>query len=217
MENLQIAWEALQFVGVMVYPLLFLGVLSLVILLDKTFVYWRYTRLPTRLFSLVETYGFAWPDLEQQLKELGPRNYFGRFFRTIQDNREKPVWWVESRAGDEAQLIEKALSRGLWILETIVTAAPLLGLLGTIAGMMNAFSIIGGKGLVEPSGITGGVAQALIATAMGIFIALVALFVFNFFSRLQSQTLDEMERLGTRLVDHIRFDQQGKEVGGETA
>jgi len=135
----------------------------------------------------------------------------------ILDNRSKPAWWVESRAGDEAQLIEKALSRGLWILETVVTAAPLLGLLGTIAGMMNSFKIIGGNGLVDPTGITGGVAQALIATAVGISIALIALFVFNYFSRLQSQTLDEMERLGTRLLDHIRLDQQGKEVPVEVA
>jgi biopolymer transport protein ExbB len=46
-------------------------------------------------------------------------------------------------------------------------------------------------------------------------IALISLFGFNYFSRLQSQTLDEMERLGTRLIDHIRLDQQGQ--GHETA
>ena len=212
MENLKEAWAALQFGGVLIYPLLLLAVLALVILLDRAFVYWRYVRLPGIYVQLIETYDFVWEDLARQLEKLEPRHYFGRFFRVILDNRTKPFWWVESRTGDEAQLIEKALSRGLWILETIVTAAPLLGLLGTIAGMMNSFRIIGGSGLVDPTGITGGVAQALISTAVGISIALVALFVFNFFSRLQSQTLDEMERLGTRLVDHIRLDQQGKEV-----
>jgi biopolymer transport protein ExbB len=49
------------------------------------------------------------------------------------------------------------------------------------------------------------VAQALIATALGLFIAVIALFAFNFFSHRQSQVLDEMERLGTRLVDNIRM------------
>jgi biopolymer transport protein ExbB len=49
----------------------------------------------------------------------------------------------------------------------------------------------------------------LIATAVCLMIALVALFGFNYFSRLQAQTLDEMERLGTRMIDHIRLDQQG--------
>ena len=205
MQDLQEAWTALRFGGAMIYPLLFLAVLALLFMLDKAFVYWRYVRLPATLLDLVETYGFAWPDLERQLAMLGVRNYFGRFFRAILENHTKPAWWVESRAGDEAQVIEKALSRGLWVLETTVTAAPLLGLLGTITGMMHAFNLIGASGLVDPTGVTGGVAQALIATALGLFIALVALFGFNFFSRLQSQTLDEMERLGTRLVDNIRL------------
>ncbi|MGP8089552.1 MAG: MotA/TolQ/ExbB proton channel family protein, partial [Syntrophobacteraceae bacterium] len=109
------------------------------------------------------------------------------------------------------------LSRGLWMLETTVTAAPLLGLLGTITGMMHAFNLIGNNGLVDPTGVTAGVAQALIATALGLFIAVIALFAFNFFSRRQSQVLDEMERLGTRLVDHIRMAEGVQESAHEAA
>ena len=126
----------------------------------------------------------------------------------IADNRTQPAWWVESRAGDEAGRIEKMLARGLWVLETMVTAAPLLGLLGTITGMMQSFNVIGASTLVAPTQVTAGVAQALIATALGLLIAVVALFAFNFFSRLQSQALDTMERLGSRLVDRIRLDQE---------
>src|SRR5574337_8354 len=212
MEDIRQAVQALKFGGAMVYPLLLLAVLTALIMLDKLFVYWRYVSLPAKLLQLAETYGFEWSELERQLAALGPHNYFGRFFQVIAANRAKPAWWVESRAGDGAQTIEKALSRGLWVLETIVTAAPLLGLLGTITGMMHSFQLIGGNGLVDPTGVTGGVAQALIATALGLFIAVLALFAFNYFSRRQSQTLDEMERLGTRLVDNIRLGQH--EQGG---
>ena len=127
----------------------------------------------------------------------------------IADNRTKPAWWVESRAGDEAGRIEKTLTRGLWVLETIVTGAPLLGLLGTITGMMQSFNVIGASSLVAPTQVTAGVAQALIATALGLLIAVMALFAFNLFSRMQSHALDTMERLGSRLVDHIRLDQEG--------
>ncbi|HUI46909.1 MAG TPA: MotA/TolQ/ExbB proton channel family protein [Nitrospirota bacterium] len=217
MQELHIALEALRFGGAMVYPLLVLAVLAAVVVLDKAFVYWRYVRLPGSLLELVETYDFSWADLERQLTELNQQNYFQRFFRVVMDNRGKPVWWVESRAGDEAQLIEQSLSRGLWVLETIVTAAPLLGLLGTITGMMHAFNLIGSNGLVDPTGVTGGVAQALIATALGLFIAVIALFAFNFFSRRQTQMLDEMERLGTRLVDNIRMAEVVQEDAHETA
>ena len=216
MQDLNNTLKILQFGGMMVYPLLLLGVIALGIILDKAFVYWRYVRLPTALMRFLETYGFVWTDLEGQVMSLLPGSYFGRFFRVILDNRANPAWWVESRAGDEAQLIEKALSRGLWVLETIVTAAPLLGLVGTIVGMMESFKLIGGSGLVNPTGITGGVAQALIATTLGLILALIALFAFNFFSHLQSKTMDEMERLGTCLVDHIRMDQEGREVPRET-
>ncbi len=208
MQDLYNALKSLQFGGITIYPLLLLGMIALVIILDKAFVYWRYVRLSASLLKLVETYRFAWTELEQQMTSLIPGSYFGRFFQVILDNRTNPAWWVESRAADEAQLIEKTLSRGLWVLETIVTAAPLLGLVGTIIGMMGSFKLIGGSGLVNPTGITGGVAQALIATTLGLIIALIALFAFNFFAHLQSRTMDEMERLGTRLVDHIRMDQE---------
>ncbi|MES1998942.1 MAG: MotA/TolQ/ExbB proton channel family protein [Pseudomonadota bacterium] len=215
MQDLHESWIALKLGGVMMIPLSLLAVIATGIMLEKAVLYWRYARLSNELLTLVETYGFAWESLEQQLTQLNPRSYFHRFFSVVLGNRSRPAWWTESRAADEAQLIETSLSRRLWVLETIVTAAPLLGLMGTIGGMMHAFQLIGGKGLVNPIGVTGGVAQALIATALGLLIALISLFGFNYFSRLQAQTMDEMERLGTRLIDHIRLDQQ--ENGHEAA
>lgn len=207
MQNLQYAITAVRAGGVMVYPIAVLAIIASTIIADKAYIYWRYARLPPSIMELVETYDFAWRDLQERLEQLTLRNYFRRFFTVIVSNRLQSPWWVESRAGDEAQQIEKGLSRGLWALETTVTAAPLLGLLGTIIGMMQSFGLIGARGLVDPSAVTAGVAQALIATALGLFVALIALFAFNYFSRLQSQTHDEMERLGTRLVDRIRMDQ----------
>jgi biopolymer transport protein ExbB len=199
---------ALQIGGVMIYPLIALAMLATVIILEKAYVYAARTRLPAALLALVETYGFAWNELEAAITPLDPRNYFAAFFRIILENRDRPAWWVESRAADEASLIETAMGRWLWALETIVTAAPLLGLLGTITGMVRSFKLFGDQGLVDPGGVTGGVAEALIATAIGLFIALLALFAFNYFSHRQAQVMDEIERLGTRLIDHIRLDQQ---------
>jgi biopolymer transport protein ExbB len=209
MQELTTAWDALRYGGAMVYPLLFLGAVSIVIMLDRAVVLYRSLRLPGSLFDLVETYDFSWDQLERELQKLTPANAYRRFFSVIIRNRHQPPWWVESRASDEAGAIERVLSRGLWILETVVTAAPLMGLLGTITGMMQAFKVIGGAGLVAPTQVTSGVAQALIATALGLLIALFALFGFNFFARVQSHALDQMERLGSRLVDHIRLDHEG--------
>jgi len=209
MHDLQGFIAALRVGGVMIYPLLLLAVVALIVILEKAFVFVRRTHLPGALLEVLETYGFAWDDLEQRVARLDPRNYFGRFFRVILDNRTKPAWWVESRAAEEATLIEQALGRWLWILEPIVTAAPLLGLLGTITGMIRAFHLFGTEGLVDPRGVTGGVAEALIATAVGLFIALIALFAFNYFSHRLAEVMDEMEQLGTRVVDSIRLEEKG--------
>jgi biopolymer transport protein ExbB len=214
MQQLAGAWQALKFGGAMVYPLLVLGALAFVIIVDRTVAYRRMLRLPHSLLELAETFEFSWNELETQLQKLAAANAYRRFLGVIAANRTKPAWWVEGRAGDEAGTIEKALNRGLWVLETVVTGAPLMGLLGTITGMMQSFKVIGASSLVAPTQVTAGVAQALIATALGLLIAIIALFGFNFFARMQSQALDRMERLGSRLVDHIRLDQEN---GIETA
>ena len=195
--------------GVAVYPLVALAFIMAVIVLEKAFVFWWRTRLTGQVVFLAEGDDFAWDELRGSVAALGPRNYFARFFGVILDHRQKPAWWLESRTADEAGLIEKALGRWLWVLETTVTAAPLLGLLGTIIGMIRAFRLFGNQGIVAPSGVTGGVAEALVATALGLFIALIALFAFNFFAQRQAQIMDEMERFGTRLIDRIRLEQDG--------
>ena len=208
MQELAGAWEALKFGGAMVYPLLLLGALAVIIIVDRAVVYRGMLHLPQNLLNLVETYEFSWNELEAGLLRLSGGNDYRRFLGVIAANRTRPAWWVESRAGDEARNIEKTLSRGLWVLETVVTGAPLMGLLGTITGMMQAFKVIGASSLVAPTQVTAGVAQALIATALGLLIAIFALFGFNFFARMQSHAVDQMERLGSRLVDHIRLDQE---------
>jgi len=217
MGELKVAWEAIRYGGAMVYPLLLLGALAVGIILDRIAAFRRCLRLSESVLTVVDTYGFSWTDLGSALKVSGPRNAYARLLSAIASQRNEPAWWVESRASEEAGEIERILGRGLWVLETTVTAAPLLGLLGTITGMMQAFRVIGGSGLVAPTEVTAGVAQALIATALGLLIALVSLFAFNFLSRTVARALDTMERLASRLVDRIRLEQENTPISQETA
>ncbi len=194
--------------GVMFYPLSILCIVALALIVDKILFYQKSVVLPKSLRNLIETFGFGWSELEAELAKLKSQNLYRNFFDVILQNKTQPIWWLESRAMDEAKLIEKKLAQGLWILETIITAAPLLGLLGTIVGMMSSFKLIGQDALVNPTGITGGVAEALIATAFGLGIAIFSLFAFNYFSGKQDQILDEVERLATKVIDHIKLDQK---------
>ena len=92
-----------------------------------------------------------------------------------------------------------AMKRGLVALDTIITLSPLLGLLGTIIGMINAFNIMAAAGLGQPHAVTGGVAEALVCTAAGISVAVVSLVPYNYFlSRVEGET-DVIENYATRL------------------
>lgn len=94
---------------------------------------------------------------------------------------------------DAQYLLSKPLmARGLWLLETIVTAAPLLGLLGTVMGIIETFKALAASGVSEPSLVSAGMGTALYATGLGIAIALLCLVGNNY---LQSR----MERINELL------------------
>lgn len=108
-----------------------------------------------------------------------------------------------------SELLEEAIlaqatriDRRMWMLDTIVTLAPLLGLLGTIIGMFNSFEVLGKPGSA-PTEITGGIAEALVATASGLFIAIVGLVFFNGLNNSVRLIIHQMERIKVMLVNRL--------------
>jgi biopolymer transport protein ExbB len=91
------------------------------------------------------------------------------------------------------------LKRFLPVLDTIITLSPLLGLLGTVTGMISAFGVMAESGMNAPTAITGGVGEALVATAAGLAVAIAALVPFNLFHSRAEAMLDTIERYGSRL------------------
>jgi biopolymer transport protein ExbB len=197
--------------GIAVVILIFLGVLALSIIIERVINLFKNASIPKDIHDALESYDFDLDSFSKLLESKPTSNVYVKFFKSIlkasnkSKNLNTPIWWIESIAQDEAMHISSELSRGMWLLDTSITAAPLIGLLGTVVGMIKAFGVIGASGIVAPKEVTGGVAEALFSTAMGLLVAIVALFGYNYLSKSIAFTLDELERLGTKLVAHIKM------------
>lgn len=107
-----------------------------------------------------------------------------------------------NRLDETIFLTTPSLDKRLWILDTIVTLAPLLGLFGTIIGMFHAFSILAVPGHA-PTSVTAGVADALISTASGLFIAMVGLVSYNAFNNAIEKMIHQLESLKILLLNRM--------------
>lgn len=89
----------------------------------------------------------------------------------------------------------------LWVLDTAVTLAPLLGLFGTIIGMIETFDVLGDSS--NPNAVTGGIAHALIATGGGLFIAIITVVFLNYFNKRVRLAMHQMELLKTMVINRL--------------
>jgi len=196
---------AVQLGGWVIYPLSVLAVLAIAIVIDRAYVFLRFARTPGTAAG-----GMASEPVIEALDCLPARHVLRRLSVPLAGPPDAPIWYREAKTEGLAATIERDMSKGFWILETIVTAAPLLGLLGTIVGMMHSFQLFGSDGLVNPGGVTAGVAQSLVATAVGLVVALFSLFAFNYFSRRLERLMDEMELFANERISEIRLASEGQ-------
>jgi biopolymer transport protein ExbB len=210
MENLTTVLEAVQLGGWVIYPLSVLAILAIAIVIDRSYVFVRFARRPDQDRRAPAPADMARVPNLDALSSLPAEHVFRRLCVPLMGPPSAPVWYRETRTEAVAATIERDMSKGFWVLETIVTAAPLLGLLGTIVGMMHSFQLFGGNGLVNPGGVTGGVAQSLVATAVGLIVALFSLFAFNYFSRRLERLMDELESFANERIGEIRLALEGR-------
>jgi biopolymer transport protein ExbB len=97
------------------------------------------------------------------------------------------------------------IDRLIWVLDTSVTLAPLMGLLGTIIGMVHAFDILGtaGSSGAATQMVTGGIAEALVATGAGLFIAIFAVLFLNHFNKRVRLAVHQMDLLKVMVLNRL--------------
>lgn len=180
--------------GLVMMPLLAASVLALAVVLERTLVWRRFRKAEAgeRILALATDGHLA---QAMQLARAS-RHPVARVLLAGLEH-QYPVPGMAMEAATQAEL--HRLKRHLSLLDTIITLAPLLGLLGTITGMISAFGIVSEAGLGQPQAITGGVAEALIATATGLCIAILALLPYNYFRGRVEALTDHIEERATRL------------------
>jgi biopolymer transport protein ExbB len=112
-----------------------------------------------------------------------------------------PIEEMEIAMKNEGESWVPLLEKRIHVLDTTITIAPLMGLLGTIMGMMGSFKVLTNSGMNDPYSIAGGIAEALIATATGLVIALVCVIANNYFNTLVKNNIYEMESAASRLLE----------------
>ena len=187
--------------GWAMYPLLFLLVAGIAVAIERGFTLTR---------AQIDAEGF-FSGLEQRLIDLGPeeaaqlcadtRGPVASVIHAGLLRLHRGIEHVE-KAIDNAGAVEMAfLERGMVWLSTIANLAPMIGFLGTVSGMINAFQAIKQAGDVDPSMVAGGISEALITTAAGLIVGIVIQFLHNFYASRIDSIIADMQEHTARFVD----------------
>jgi biopolymer transport protein ExbB len=190
--------------GPVMYPLLICSIISLAIIFERTlFWFWlsrnRDKALVGRILEMAEKEEYdSAQELGRQSKDYIVRMLLGG----IAHRHYSLPSALEMGAEEEI----KRMSKYLNLLDTIITVAPLLGIFGTVIGIINSFDILGSAGIEHPQVVTGGIAQALITTASGLGVAMMTLLPYNYFLAKIQIASKELEKIGMSL--EITFQKQ---------
>jgi biopolymer transport protein ExbB len=189
--------ELIQQGGVVMYPLFGCSVCVLTIIIERT-IFWIFLnrRHDRRLLSEVLEICQRGDWEQVRIKTIGSKDYAIRVLVSGIVHREFSM----TKAMEVAAIEEVVkMRRGMGILDTMITVAPLLGILGTVVGIILSFDMLAIQGIENPQAVTGGIAQALITTATGLSIAILAVIPFNYFNIKVEQAVQVIEQYATSL------------------
>lgn len=179
------------------YPLLACSIISMTVILERI-IFWvkedtyRNQPLVDEILELCRT--ADWESVRK--KAAGSKDYIIRILISGILHREfSMAKAMETSSGDEIKRMRRYLS----VLDTMITVAPLLGIFGTVIGIIISFEILGASGIEHPEAVTAGIAQALITTAAGLGIAILSVFPYNYFNSRVENAVLAIEKYATSL------------------
>ena len=183
--------------GPVMYPLLACSIIALTVIIERT-IFWivedyrRNQKLVNSVLSLAEL--GDWSTAREKIGNT--QDFIIKILVTGILHREfNMTKAMETAASDELDRMRRHLS----ILDTMITVSPLLGIFGTVVGIILSFELLGKTGLADPQAVTAGIAQALITTASGLGIAILSLFPYNYFNSRVEKAAALIEKYATSL------------------
>ncbi len=190
-----------------VMPLLLL--ITLVVSFERLYLLIKTMNSGTRVHAKLRQIGYGNVEGLRELAEANRKTLQGHLIVTALASRGETMDELDSHLEEEIMDSMPRINRGLWILDTSVTIAPLLGLFGTIIGMIQAFNVLSEHG--GPAKVTGGIADALVSTGAGLLIAIIAVYFVNYFNALSRRIIQQLELIKVVLIN--RFHTRGLSDG----
>ncbi|MCC7067880.1 MAG: MotA/TolQ/ExbB proton channel family protein [Burkholderiales bacterium] len=196
-------WDIIKAAGWPIWPLIFVSIVALALIIERLWTLRRVQIIPPGLVDKVLA-EYRKRGLTQELVDLtagqGP---MGQVLAAGLANIRAPRPIVKEAVEETGLIVAHGLEKYLNAIGTIAAAAPLMGLLGTIIGMIEIFGSTGTAG-VDPTRLANGISVALYNTAMGIIVAVPALMFYRYFRGKVDALLIEMEQQATRMIDILQ-------------
>ena len=200
-------WDLFVKGGPVMYPLALMSILTVAVVIEKVFSLRTSRVVHGEIVSCIESIRTP-ADIPLAVKICERFDTpFANIIRAGLAEANKPIFIVRQAMEDTGRREVKRLERYMVVLETAAAAGPLLGLLGTVIGMIQVFSVISVSGAGQAGMLSGGIAQALIATVSGLIIAVPALIIFNFLdARIEGMVtrIDEYSHLLLKRLSAMR-------------
>jgi biopolymer transport protein ExbB len=196
-------WEIVRAGGPLMWPIILCSIAAAAIILERLWTLQDKRVLPPELAKKVWQLVEAGQINDKVIAALEQNSPLGRVLAAGLANRHRPREIVMERLEDTGRHVVHELERFLNTLGTIAGISPLLGLLGTVTGIIKAFNAIQAGGMGDPRALSGGIAEALITTAAGLCVAIPALFAYRYLRGRVDRIVVEMEKDAIRIADAV--------------
>jgi biopolymer transport protein ExbB len=199
--------------GIVMWPMILLSFVALTVVIERVIfaLMEKQRRKPEALGKIIAKLETGDTAGAIEVGKAYKSDYVARVVVAALENREGSMIDAFGRAASKELA---RFSQGLSVLDMSITAAPLLGLLGTVTGMMGAFGKVSGD-LSAPVAITGGIAEALVATATGLFVAVTCLVPYSFLNSMHEEARRSIDEAGMSV--EMALSRSGHSLEGDAA